>query len=100
MQGAWQDATAAREVGSEQSQVQSYGEQITELLETEKNLRLKLAADGEKFQQFQDVPLMKSNEVLKHSNRRWKGTPEKQVEKAKPKGKAESLCRSYRLRGK
>ncbi|KAG0489623.1 hypothetical protein HPP92_006486 [Vanilla planifolia] len=47
----------------EQSQVQSYGEQITELLETEKNLRLKLAADGEKFQQFQDA-LMKSNEVL------------------------------------
>ncbi|KAL0928959.1 hypothetical protein M5K25_000898 [Dendrobium thyrsiflorum] len=47
----------------EQSQMQSYVEQVTQLLETEKNLRLQLAADGEKFQQFQDA-LMKSNEVF------------------------------------
>lgn len=37
----------------DQSQLQSYVEQVTQLLETEKNLRLQLAADGEKFQQFQ-----------------------------------------------
>ncbi|XP_020585898.1 alpha-taxilin [Phalaenopsis equestris] len=47
----------------EQSQMHSYVEQVTQLLETEKNLRLQLAADGEKFQQFQDA-LMKSNEVF------------------------------------
>ncbi|KAH9311603.1 hypothetical protein KI387_026638, partial [Taxus chinensis] len=37
----------------EQAKVQLYTEQITQLLATEKNLRLQLAADGEKFQQFQ-----------------------------------------------
>lgn len=30
-----------------------YAEQVSELLSTEKNLRLQLTADGEKFQQFQ-----------------------------------------------
>lgn len=30
-----------------------YAEQVSELLATEKNLRMQLTADGEKFQQFQ-----------------------------------------------
>ncbi|KAJ6837713.1 alpha-taxilin [Iris pallida] len=47
----------------EQTQIQLYVEQVTQLLATEKNLRLQLAADGEKFQQFQDA-LLKSNEVF------------------------------------
>ncbi|KAG6602327.1 Alpha-taxilin, partial [Cucurbita argyrosperma subsp. sororia] len=47
----------------EQSQMKSYAEQISQLLATEKNLRLQLTADGEKFQQFQDA-LLKSNEVF------------------------------------
>lgn len=47
----------------EQAKVQLYTEQISQLLETEKNLRLQLAADGEKFQQFQET-LTKSNEVF------------------------------------
>lgn len=37
----------------EQTQMQLYAEQVTQLLTTEKSLRLQLAADGEKFQQFQ-----------------------------------------------
>lgn len=37
----------------EQTQMQLYAEQVTQLLTTEKNLRLQLSADGEKFQQFQ-----------------------------------------------
>lgn len=37
----------------EQSQMKVYAEQVSQLLETEKNLRLQLTADGEKFQQFQ-----------------------------------------------
>ncbi|KAM1470591.1 hypothetical protein ACFXTO_041624 [Malus domestica] len=40
-----------------------YAEQVSQLLSTEKNLRLQLTADGEKFQQFQDA-LLKSNEVF------------------------------------
>eukprot|EP01018_Ginkgo_biloba_P015867 Gb_38239 [translate_table: standard] len=47
----------------EQAKMQLYTEQITQLLGTEKNLRMQLAADGEKFQQFQDT-LTKSNEVF------------------------------------
>ncbi|KAI3782183.1 hypothetical protein L2E82_12217 [Cichorium intybus] len=47
----------------EQSQMKMYAEQVSQLLATEKNLRLQLTADGEKFQQFQD-PLVKSNEVF------------------------------------
>ncbi|XAR52389.1 hypothetical protein NMG60_11020442 [Bertholletia excelsa] len=47
----------------EQSQMKLYAEQVSQLLATEKNLRLQLAADGEKFQQFQDA-LVKSNEVF------------------------------------
>lgn len=47
----------------EQSQMKVYAEQISQLLSTEKNLRLQLTADGEKFQQFQDA-LVKSNEVF------------------------------------
>ncbi|KAA8534339.1 hypothetical protein F0562_031834 [Nyssa sinensis] len=43
--------------------MKSYTEQMSQLLATEKNLRLQLTADGEKFQQFQDA-LMKSNEVF------------------------------------
>ncbi|KAF5959517.1 hypothetical protein HYC85_000726 [Camellia sinensis] len=37
----------------EQSQMMLYAEQVSQLLATEKNLRLQLTADGEKFQQFQ-----------------------------------------------
>ncbi|KAI4382740.1 hypothetical protein MLD38_008662 [Melastoma candidum] len=47
----------------EQSQMKVYAEQISQLMETEKNLRSQLTADGEKFQQFQDA-LSKSNEVF------------------------------------
>ncbi|EXB80109.1 hypothetical protein L484_013436 [Morus notabilis] len=47
----------------EQSQIKLYAEQVSQLLATEKNLRLQLTADGEKFQQFQDA-LVKSNEVF------------------------------------
>ena len=37
----------------EQEQMKLYAEKISQLLETEKSLRLQLTADGEKFQQFQ-----------------------------------------------
>lgn len=37
----------------EQAQMKVYAEQVSQLLATEKNLRLQLTADGEKFQQFQ-----------------------------------------------
>ncbi|KAF7820107.1 alpha-taxilin isoform X2 [Senna tora] len=47
----------------EQSQMKVYAEQVSQLLATEKNLRLQLTADGEKFQQFQEA-LLKSNEVF------------------------------------
>ncbi|GER28834.1 taxilin [Striga asiatica] len=47
----------------EKSQMKLYAEQVAQLLATEKNLRLQLTADGEKFQQFQEA-LMKSNEVF------------------------------------
>lgn len=47
----------------EQSQMKLYAEQVSQLLTTEKNLRLQLTADGEKFQQFQEA-LLKSNEVF------------------------------------
>lgn len=47
----------------EQSQMKIYAEQVSQLLATEKNLRLQLTADGEKFQQFQEA-LVKSNQVF------------------------------------
>ncbi|KAL3656109.1 hypothetical protein CASFOL_000505 [Castilleja foliolosa] len=47
----------------EQSQMKLYSEQVAHLLTTEKNLRLQLTSDGEKFQQFQEA-LVKSNEVF------------------------------------
>ncbi|XP_010547385.1 PREDICTED: alpha-taxilin-like [Tarenaya hassleriana] len=47
----------------EKSEMKVYAEQVSQLLATEKNLRLQLTADGEKFQQFQDA-LVKSNEVF------------------------------------
>ncbi|MBA0776034.1 hypothetical protein Gotri_011093 [Gossypium trilobum] len=37
----------------EQAQMKVYAEQVSQLLVTEKNLRMQLTADGEKFQQFQ-----------------------------------------------
>ncbi|KAI4384417.1 hypothetical protein MLD38_002579 [Melastoma candidum] len=46
-----------------QSQMKVYAEQISQLMETEKNLRSQLTADGEKFLRFQDA-LSKSNEVF------------------------------------
>ncbi|KAK9127276.1 hypothetical protein Syun_016073 [Stephania yunnanensis] len=50
-------------LSQEKSQIQLYADQVSQLLATEKSLRLQLAADGEKFQQFQDA-LLKSNEVF------------------------------------
>ncbi|CAK8573206.1 unnamed protein product [Lathyrus sativus] len=47
----------------EQSQMKIYAEQVSQLLATEKNLRLQLTTDGEKFQQFQEA-LTKSNDVF------------------------------------
>ncbi|KAG7605630.1 putative Taxilin family [Arabidopsis thaliana] len=47
----------------EQSQMKVYADQVSQLLSTEKNLRLQLTSDGDKFQQFQDA-LVKSNEVF------------------------------------
>ncbi|KAI3718859.1 hypothetical protein L6452_19744 [Arctium lappa] len=47
---------------AEQSKMKIYVEQVSQLLTTEKNLRLQLTADGEKFQQFQDASV-KSNVV-------------------------------------
>lgn len=47
----------------EQSQMKVYADQVSQLLATEKNLRLQLTSDGAKFQQFQDA-LVKSNEVF------------------------------------
>ncbi|XP_013656334.1 alpha-taxilin isoform X2 [Brassica napus] len=47
----------------EQSQMKVYADQVSQLLATEKNLRVQLTSDGEKFQQFQDA-LVKSNEVF------------------------------------
>lgn len=40
-------------LAQEQSQIKIYAEQVSQLLSTEKNLRLQLTTDGEKFQQFQ-----------------------------------------------
>lgn len=37
----------------EHKQMQLYAEQVSQLMTTEKNLRLQLASDGERFQQFQ-----------------------------------------------
>lgn len=47
----------------EHTQMQLYAEQVSQLMTTEKNLRLQLASDGERFQHFQDA-LSKSNEVF------------------------------------
>ncbi|RAL40280.1 hypothetical protein DM860_006350 [Cuscuta australis] len=47
----------------EESKMKMYAEQVSELLATEKNLRVQLTADGEKFQQFQEA-LSKSNDVF------------------------------------
>lgn len=37
----------------EQTQMQLYAEQVSQLLSTERSLRVQLAADEERFQQFQ-----------------------------------------------
>ncbi|CAJ1976781.1 unnamed protein product [Sphenostylis stenocarpa] len=47
----------------EQSQMKLYAEQVSQLLATEKSLRLQLTTDGEKFQQFQEA-LSKSSEIF------------------------------------
>jgi chromosome segregation ATPase len=47
----------------EHAQMVLYAEQVSQLVSTEKTLRVQLAADGEKFQQFQDA-LSKSNETF------------------------------------
>ncbi|PHT31977.1 hypothetical protein CQW23_28314 [Capsicum baccatum] len=51
------------QIKQEQSQMKIYSNQVSQLLATEKNLRLQLTADGEKFKQFQEA-LLKSNEVF------------------------------------
>ncbi|KAI3699281.1 hypothetical protein L2E82_43499 [Cichorium intybus] len=58
----------------EQSQMKMYAEQVSQLLATEKNLRLQLTADGEKFQQFQ---MAKSIKELKKENTFLKGKTKK-----------------------
>ena len=47
----------------EQSQMKVYADQVSQLLATEKNLRVQLTSDGEKFQQFQvcSLPLKQFN---------------------------------------
>ncbi|WVZ56567.1 hypothetical protein U9M48_007074 [Paspalum notatum var. saurae] len=50
-------------VAQEHTQIQLYAEQVSQLMATEKNLRLQLASDGERFQHFEDA-LSKSNEVF------------------------------------
>lgn len=40
-------------LAEEQAQMKLYAEQMSQLLANEKNLRMQLTADGEKFQQFQ-----------------------------------------------
>ncbi|CAJ2629652.1 beta-taxilin isoform X1 [Trifolium pratense] len=50
-------------LAQEQSQMKLYAEQVSQLLATEKSLRLQLTTDGEKFQQFQEA-LTKSNDVF------------------------------------
>ncbi|CAM0872661.1 unnamed protein product [Alopecurus aequalis] len=52
----------------EHAQMVLYAEQVSHLVTTEKNLRVQLAADGEKFQQFQDA-LSKSNETFESYKR-------------------------------
>lgn len=42
-----------RKSAKEQTQMQLYAEQVSQLMATEKSLRLQLAADEERFQQFQ-----------------------------------------------
>ncbi|KAK6933323.1 Taxilin family [Dillenia turbinata] len=99
----------------EQAQIKLYAEQVSQLLATEKNLRLQLMADGEKFQQFQ---MSKSIKELKKENTFLKGKCEKsditlielveerehlkkQLEKTKnQKEKLESLCRSLQAERK
>ncbi|WCJ19415.1 hypothetical protein M5689_001708 [Euphorbia peplus] len=49
----------------EQSQMKVYAEQVSQLLSTEKNLRLQLTADGEKFQQVQDALVKSKQEIEK-----------------------------------
>ncbi|KAJ8760261.1 hypothetical protein K2173_011673 [Erythroxylum novogranatense] len=110
-----------------QSQMKIYAEQVPQLLATEKNLRLQLTADGEKFQQFQDVlstfkqeieKMAKSIMELKKENMFLKSKCEKsdvtlielveereklkkQLEKTKnQKEKLESLCRSLQAERK
>ncbi|KAJ0243057.1 Alpha-taxilin-like protein [Hirschfeldia incana] len=55
----------------EQSRMKVYADQVSQLLATEKNLRLQLTSDGEKFQQFQDA-LAKSNEVVETFKQEFK----------------------------
>lgn len=50
----------------EQSQIKLYAEQVSQLLATEKDLRLQLAADGEKFQQFQVINSATSTYLIWH----------------------------------
>ncbi|KAK6136286.1 hypothetical protein DH2020_029950 [Rehmannia glutinosa] len=86
----------------EQSQMKLYAEQVAQLLATEKNLRLQLTADGEKFQQFQEA-LVKSNEVFETFKQEIEKRErlKKQLEKTRnQKEKLESLCRSLQAERK
>lgn len=44
----------------ERTQIQLYAEQVSQLMATEKNLRLQLASDGERFQHFQVLSCISS----------------------------------------
>nr|XP_027105001.1 beta-taxilin-like isoform X3 [Coffea arabica]XP_027111540.1 beta-taxilin-like isoform X3 [Coffea arabica] len=86
----------------EQSQMKLYAEQVSHLLATEKNLRLQLTADGDKFQQFQEA-LMKSNEVFETFKQEIEKREllKKQLERTRnQKEKLEALCRSLQAERK
>eukprot|EP00252_Welwitschia_mirabilis_P001905 TRINITY_DN11871_c0_g1_i1.p1 TRINITY_DN11871_c0_g1~~TRINITY_DN11871_c0_g1_i1.p1 ORF type:complete len:505 (-),score=164.88 TRINITY_DN11871_c0_g1_i1:264-1778(-) len=76
-------------IKQEQGRSHQYAEQISQLLETEKNLRLQLAADGEKFQQFQET-LAKSNEAFES----FKKEMEKMAKAIKELNKENSFLKS------
>ncbi|XP_022765347.1 beta-taxilin-like isoform X2 [Durio zibethinus] len=75
----------------EQAQMKVYAEQVSQLLATEKNLRMQLTADGEKFQHFQDA-LLKSNEVFETFKQEIEKTAKSIKELKKENGFLKSKC--------
>ncbi|XP_047257774.1 beta-taxilin isoform X4 [Capsicum annuum] len=90
------------QIKQEQSQMKIYSNQVSQLLATEKNLRLQLTADGEKFKQFQEA-LLKSNEVFETLKQDIEKREflKRQLEKTKnQKERLEALCRSLQAERK